>query len=83
MTVGELKNLLESFDDETEVRFASQPNWPFEYEIEDAVLADLNYTGEQSLEEYYKEEREDYVVYLVEGRQLRYLPSLAKEVIGW
>lgn len=33
MTVKELKELLDNFDDETEVRLATQPRYPFENEI--------------------------------------------------
>lgn len=37
MTVGELIELLGQFDQDSKVRFASQPSWPFEYSIKDAV----------------------------------------------
>lgn len=33
MTVQEFINELEGLDPEMEVRFASQPSWPFEYSI--------------------------------------------------
>lgn len=33
MTIGELKEMLEEMDDDKEIRFASQPSWPFEYFI--------------------------------------------------
>lgn len=33
MTVEELKEMLEEMDDDKEIRFAGQPNWPFEYSI--------------------------------------------------
>ena len=42
MKVSELKEILEHYDDDMEVRFASQPNWPFEYSILDAVLAHVD-----------------------------------------
>lgn len=35
MTVAELIDVLESLDPDMEVRFASQPSWPFEYSISD------------------------------------------------
>lgn len=33
MTVGELKEILDRIDDDKEIRFTSQPSWPFEYSI--------------------------------------------------
>ena len=68
MTVSELKEILEHYDDDMEVRFASQPSWPFEYSILDAVLAHVD---------------EEDVIYLEEGQQLGYLPREAKEELGW
>ena len=68
MTVSELKEILEHYDDDMEVRFASQPNWPFEYSILDAVMVHVD---------------EEDVIYLEEGRQLGYLPREAKEELGW
>ena len=37
MTVGELIELLEDFDPETEVRLGTQPNWPLQYHIAGVV----------------------------------------------
>ena len=68
MTVSELKEILEHYDDDMEVRFASQPSWPFEYSILNAVLAHVD---------------EEDVIYLEEGSQLGYLPREAKEELGW
>ena len=68
MTVSELKEILEYYDDDIEVRFASQPKWPFEYSILDAVMVNVD---------------EEDVIYLEEGRQLGYLPGEAKEELGW
>ena len=68
MTVSELKEILEYYDDDMEVRFASQPNWPFEYSILDAVMVNVD---------------EEDVIYLEEGRQLGYLNHKAKEELGW
>lgn len=42
MTVRELRHLLSSFDDDTEVRVASQQQWPFEYSISTVALTDIN-----------------------------------------
>ena len=69
MRVEELIELLEGCNPEAEVRFASQPSWPFEYSIETAIEVDLdgNDTGIPK-----------DVVYLEEGIQIGYLPELAK-----
>lgn len=74
MTVAELIQELEYFDGDTEVRFASQPNWPFEYSIRNVVVV--------GIEDKQTDEVND-VVYLEEGRQLGYLPYDAKEELGW
>ena len=68
MTVSELKGILEYYDDDMEVRFASQPNWPFEYSILDAVMVNVD---------------EEDIIYLEEGQQLGYLNHKAKEELGW
>ena len=68
MTVSELKEILEYYDDDIEVRFASQPNWPFEYSILDAVMVNVD---------------EEDIIYLEEGQQLGYLNHKAKEELGW
>lgn len=68
MTVDRLKEILEYYDGDTEVRFASQPSWPFEYSITDAVLVNTD---------------DSEVVYLEEGNQIGYLPEEAKDELGW
>jgi len=50
-----------------EVRYASQPSWPFEYSIENDFVAGDDNT----------------VFYLVENTQIGYLPSEIKDDIGW
>jgi|TARA_R110000751_G_scaffold94798_5_gene185074 hypothetical protein len=68
MTVNDLKEVLEYYDGDMEVRFASQPNYPFEYSINDAVAV-LTDDGD--------------ILYLEEGRQIGYLDYNAKEELGW
>jgi len=47
MTVGELIEQLEGFEEEMEIRLAFQPNYPFEYEVGDiAPAGDKVYIGE-------------------------------------
>jgi len=68
MTVAELIEELKYMEQDAEVRFASQPSWPFEYDISGVVEVNVD---------------EDDVVYLEEGRQLGYLPGEAKDELGW
>jgi len=79
MTVEELIEKLRLFDQDAQVRFASQPRWPFEYSINGVVQAVIEKSGEYTDDGY---ETED-VVYLEEGRQLGYLPGGAKDELGW
>ena len=72
MTVRELIEELKYMDEDATVRFASQPSWPFEYSIYGVVQTTVNYNDD---------ERD--IVYLEEGRQVGYLPSEAKEELGW
>ncbi len=69
MTVQELIEELSYVNPDAEIRFASQPNWPFEY----------SFSGPVEVED----EGGFPTVYLVEGRQLGYLPGEAKDEIGW
>lgn len=82
MTVRELKDLLEDFEDECEVRFASQPGWAFEYEIDDAVSPDAREVDDDGEPAEAGDEAVP-VVYLVEGRQIGYLPGFVADSIGW
>jgi hypothetical protein len=74
MTVGELKDLLEGLDDDIEVRLAMQPAWPFEYSIDDSCLIEKEDEDNQ---------REETILYLVEGDQLGYLPGDVCDELGW
>jgi hypothetical protein len=73
MTKGELFEALEDMDDETEVMFAAQPAWPFEYTIADVAVVEI------------QRERKDPqdIIYLIEGRQFGYLPGVVANEIGW
>ena len=75
--IEELEMIADENDDgqEIEVRFASQPSWPFEYSIDGIVIAPKfddqdNDTGQT-------------IVYLGEGQQLGYLPRVVKNELGW
>jgi len=73
MTVRELIEELRLMDQDATVRFASQPSWPFEYSIYGVVQTTVRDN----------EDNERDMVYLEEGRQVGYLPSEAKEELGW
>ncbi len=73
MTVRELIEELRLADQDATVRFASQPSWPFEYSIYGVVQTTVKD----------REDNEQEMVYLEEGRQVGYLPSEAKEELGW
>ena len=80
MTVGELKEILEGFDDEVEVRLAMQPNWPFEYSVSDSVAI----AGEgDNFDDYDAPAGAVTILYLAEDRQLDYLPGHIREQLRW
>ena len=74
MTVADLIYQLEQMNPEAQVRFASQPNWPFEYSISSVVQVEI---ADRRTDEGVE------TVYLEEGRQLGYLPAEAKDELGW
>jgi hypothetical protein len=74
MTVRQLIEELEFMNQDAEIRFASQPSWPFEYSIDDVIDAEIENPRTGEAEE---------VVYLAEGRQIGYLPSEAKNELMW
>lgn len=87
MTVQELIDELSEMNPDSEVRWAAQPVWPFEYDIssvinviEDELLDEEDYDENAEISDSPKK---DDVVYLVEGNQLRYLPGYVCKAIGW
>lgn len=76
MTVKELINELQQYPEESEVRLAMQPNWPFEYSISDVVYTPPVLNDNE-------EEEEIGIVYLAEERQIGYLPGIISEELGW
>ena len=103
MTIQELIDQLEDMKDlvgeNAEVRFASQPSWPFEYSIDgaysltkderrcmaEAAMRDEGMTEDEIKENIDEDELDETedVVYLEEGYQIGYLPDEAKQLIGW
>lgn len=74
MTVEELMDLLGDLPSDMEVRFASQPNYPFEYSIDGAVVVEVENKRTGDSEE---------ILYLEEGHQIGYLPGSVSEELGW
>lgn len=81
MTIEELIRELEGLPQDTEVRFASQPSWPFEYSISSVVFIEEEIDNDGSDGED-NDDRQG-VLYLVEGGQIGYLPGNVKDEIGW
>jgi hypothetical protein len=72
MNLGELRDLVDQtseLEDNVEVKFASQPSWPFEYSINDYHVIDR--------------ENGDQEIFFEEGTQLGYLPGEVKDEICW
>ena len=65
---------LEQLNPDAQVRFASQPSWPFEYSIYSIVQVEIEDRSTGDVVE---------TVYLEEGRQIGYLPKEAKDELGW
>ena len=74
MTVADLMYELEQLNPDAQVRFASQPSWPFEYSIYNVVQVEIEDRSTGDVVE---------TVYLEEGRQIGYLPKEAKDELGW
>jgi len=86
VTVGELRGLLADYDEDMEVRIASQPAWPFEHEVDQAVVAgvaEMYECDERTGNENVPVGEVTEIVYLVAGRQIGYLPPRAREAAGW
>jgi hypothetical protein len=82
MTVAELIEALSDMPEDAEVRFATQPSWPFEYSIREPVLVDLASDPDDE-DRRTDEPLDEPVVYIPEGAQLAYLPGAARDEIGW
>lgn len=69
MRVKDLIAKLKQFDENANVRLASQPQWPFEYSIDKIVESE--------------DEDKVSVVYIAEKVQIGYLPDEAVRLLGW
>lgn len=80
--ISELQDMAEQYGEETEVRLAQQPQWPFEYSISNIVAVNINEPDEDEEEAEYDDDTE-MIVYISEGSQLGYLPGVASRALGW
>ena len=84
--IERLSHLAEEHGDNVEVRLAEQPQWAFEYSIDDVVAVsddDDDAPAEDYPGQYVDGPTVAPVVYLAEGRQLGYLPGPAASALGW
>lgn len=69
--IERLQEHVDAYGPEAEVRLASQPNWPFEYDIKGCI--DLLQLGDDEVEvDESGYPKEPPVFYIVEGHQLGY-----------
>ena len=73
MNVKELKEHLEGYPDDMEVKLAQQPNWPFQYSIGDIVEAKIEDDNEDSKS----------ALFIGECEQEQYLSGDASRELGW
>jgi len=85
MNVEELITMLEGLPMDAEVRIAHQPEWPFEYSVDNVVEVEIHKHTEwdEEIGEEVPVGDSEPIVYIVDGRQIGYLPGEAKEHIGW
>jgi hypothetical protein len=69
MNARDLIEQLQQLDPDTKIRYAHQPNYPFEYSIE----PDMAIVTTKGIE----------IAYLVEKEQIGYLPLIASIACGW
>lgn len=80
MNVAELIDRLSEYDPNTEVRLATQPNYPFEYSIGNVVSDYVLHYNDGDNDEIVNGRD---VVYIAEGEQIGYLNGNAIDWLGW
>lgn len=68
LTIGQLLELIEGLPDDTPLRLATQPAWPFEFICGEPVVVSTE---------------DGPVVYLPEAKQLGYLSGDVTHELGW
>ena len=81
MTVQELISELEQMNPEAEVFIASQPEWPFEYDVEQ--VKEIHRDDCDPDEPMPMGDEQESIVYIAEGEQLAYLNTSVAANIGW
>lgn len=73
--IEQLEDIAEEHGDDTCVRLAMQPSWPFEYSIGDVVVVKQRERRDCS--------KRTAVCYIGEGQQLAYLSGAAATALDW
>lgn len=81
--IDQLESLAHEYGDETEVRLATQPSWPFEHAVGRVEAVELCEDRESDEDEALDDETCSVVVYIGEGSQLGYLAGDAAQALGW
>ncbi|MCU0928810.1 MAG: hypothetical protein MUE62_06360 [Burkholderiaceae bacterium] len=86
--IEQLQDMADTYGENTEVRIAHQPSWPFEYGIGEVVAGSEgdDDDGDDDPREGGAQRDDDdtpVVVYIGEGTQLGYLPGNASRALGW
>lgn len=81
--IERLEHYATEYGDETEVRLAHQPSWPFEYSIGAVVAVDLADELPFECEQPAEPAPSELIIYIGEGRQLGYLPAQAAGELSW
>lgn len=91
MRVQDLIEILETMPEDAEVRLAIQPSHPFQHNVGEVALVDLNHEPDNDGIVRYSDEdlmalEPNEVVYIGEGGQVYeapYLPGPASRELGW
>lgn len=67
MTVEELIEQLSDMNPSAEIRLAIQPNYPFEFDVQDEIV----------------QTEDESKVFIGEGRQIGYLEEEPRELLNW
>ena len=81
--IDELEALADQHGDYVEVRLAHQPEWPFEYALDQVVAVNTAEDDEGFGDKAEEDEGDALIVYLAEGSQIGYLPGVATNALGW
>ena len=71
MTISELSAILKKYRDDVEVRIATQPSWPFEHEVGNVSITEID------------EDKGEVVLYIGEGKQIGTLPQIVQKDLQW